>query len=161
MIKKISYLFLIALLGSCTTNHIFNQYQVMNKSKWEPNHIIAFNFKNTDTISLKNVFINVRSTTDYPFNTLYVIASIKKPSNQIIIDTLAYRMTDKEGNWLGTGISKLKDNKLIYKQQFKFSEIGNYQINIKNATRSRKDIKGNEPLLGVNAVGLSIENSKK
>lgn len=116
---------------------------------------------NSDTINKKNVFINIRNTTDYPFSSLFLIAKIETPKKEQIIDTLEYKMADNYGNWLGSGISDLKENKLIYKQNYLFTKSGNYKFTIQQATRSSNDIDGNMPLIGISDVGLSIEKIKE
>jgi gliding motility-associated lipoprotein GldH len=116
---------------------------------------------NLDTISANNVFINIRNNKDYEFSSLFLIAKIELPNGYKVIDTLEYEMTDAAGNWLGSGFTDLKENKLFYKENVVFSEIGTYKFNIQNATRGINDIQGKNPLKGITDVGLSIEKIKK
>jgi len=154
------YLVVFTLLLSCNSKTEFNTYQTIKNKQWFFKNKIEFTVNNTDTIYPKNVFINIRSTNKYPFSSLFLITKIETPSNKQIIDTLEYEMADNQGNWLGTGISELKENKLIYKQNFKFLKKGNYKFSIQQATRSSSDLEGKMPLLGISDVGLSIEKVK-
>jgi gliding motility-associated lipoprotein GldH len=70
-------------------------------------------------------------------------------------------MTDSFGNWLGTGFTDVKENKLFYKENVVFPELGDYKFNVYHATRGVNDIEGNNPLLGITDVGLKIEKIKK
>ena len=101
--------------------------------------------------------INIRNNKNYEFSSLFLIAKIEFPNGFQVVDTLEYEMTDSEGNWLGTGFTELKENKLFYKEKVVFSEKGDYKFNIQHATRSIRDIEGKNPLNGVTDVGLSIE----
>ncbi|MCF6181438.1 gliding motility lipoprotein GldH [Lutibacter sp.] len=161
-VKKFKvYIFFFLALISCNSKTIFNKYQSLPNKTWFLNNKIVFNIENKDTINNKNVFINIRNTTNYPFSSLFLIAKIETPTNNQIIDTLEYKMADNYGNWLGTGISNIKENKLIYKQNYHFSKQGNYKFTIQQATRSNSDIDGNMPLKGISDVGLSIEKIKE
>jgi len=155
------YLVFFILLLSCNSQSEFNTYQTIKNQQWFFKNKIEFTVNNVDTIYLKNVFINIRSTNKYPFSSLFLIAKIETPTKKQLIDTLEYEMADSQGNWLGTGISDLKENKLIYKQNFKFSKKGNYKFSIQQATRSNSDLEGKMPLLGISDVGLSIEKIKE
>ena len=135
----------------------YNKYTPIESHQWFSNNTIEFVVNNLDTISKKNVFINIRNNKNYEFSSLFLIAKIEFPNGFQVVDTLEYEMTDSEGNWLGTGFTELKENKLFYKEKVVFSEKGDYKFNIQHATRSIRDIEGKNPLNGVTDVGLSIE----
>tara|TARA_R110001583_G_C5651861_1_gene408819 strand:+ start:1218 stop:1700 length:483 start_codon:yes stop_codon:yes gene_type:complete len=152
----IGALFLIA----CKTDMVYNKYVPIEGHEWNSANKMEFIVNNLDTISNKNVFINIRSNKNYEFSSLFLIAKIEFPNGFHVIDTLEYEMTDSTGNWLGTGYTELKENKLFYKQNVVFSEVGDYKFKIQHATRSITDIEGKNPLKGITDVGLSIENAK-
>lgn len=140
---------------------VYNQYFPVKNHEWASKEIVEFKINHTDTISKNNVFINIRNNKNYEFNSLFLIAKIEFPNGLKIIDTLEYEMTDAKGNWLGSGYTDIKENKLIYKENVIFSEKGDYHFSIKQATRSINDIKGEKPLQGITDVGLSIEKVNK
>ena len=147
----------LLLLVSCNSNEVYNKFQPIDKNEWSSENKIQFLINNIDTISSTNVFINIRNNKEYPFSTIHLIGSIEFPSGIKVIDTLEYEMTDAQGNWLGTGFTELKENKLFYKESVVFNEKGNYNFTIQQVTRSINDIEGKNPLLGITDVGLSIE----
>ena len=147
----------LLLLISCNSNEIYNQYQPIEGYQWFSENKIQFLINNTDTISSKNVFINIRNNKDYPFSSIYLIGNIEFPSGTKVIDTLEYEMTDAQGNWLGTGFTDVKENKLFYKENVVFKEKGDYNFSIQQVTRSINDVEGKKTLLGITDVGLSIE----
>lgn len=161
IVKKFSLLAVTFLLLSCNSDAVFDQYIPIENHKWHSDKGIDFIVNNLDTISANNVFINIRNNKNYEFSSLFLIAKLELPNGYKVIDTLEYEMTDPSGNWLGTGFTDLKENKLFYKENVVFSEIGTYKFNIQQATRSINDIQGKNPLEGITDVGLSIEKIKK
>jgi len=160
ILTKNNYFFILLsalLLMSCTTNIVYDKYEPIVDHQWFSENKIEFIVNNIDTISKKNVFINIRNNKNYEFSSLFLIAKIEFPNGFRVVDTLEYEMTDAAGNWLGTGFTELKENKLFYKENVLFSEKGDYKFNIKHATRSINDVKGENPLSGITDVGLSIE----
>lgn len=155
--KQINILVFSLLLLSCNSNADFDQYIPIENQLWHSENGIEFKVNNLDTISTNNVFINVRNNKDYEFSSLFLIAKLEMPNGFKVIDTLEYEMTDASGNWLGSGFTDLKENKLLYKENVVFSEIGTYKFNIQHATRSINDIEGKNPLKGITNVGLRIE----
>ena len=151
---------LLLLLTACGSNESFNEYQAIENYSWGKDQPVIFNVISSDTISKKNVFINIRNNKEYRFSSIFLIGKIKFPSGVQVIDTLEYEMADATGKWLGTGFSDLKENKLFYKENVQFSEAGTYEFSIQQATRGINDIFGTEPLKGITDVGLSIENIK-
>lgn len=159
--KQIGILVGILLLLSCNSSTVYDQYKTIENHQWYSENSIEFIVSNQDTISKNNVFINIRNNKYYEFSSLFLIAKIEFPSGFQIVDTLEYEMTDAKGNWLGSGFTDIKENKLFYKEQVVFSEKGDFKFNIQHATRSINDIEGKNPLQGITDVGLRIEKVKK
>ena len=159
--KILGMLAFALLLLSCNSNQVFDQYISVENQQWPSEKSVDFTVNNLDTISANNVFINIRNNKDYAYSSLFLIAKIEFPNGFKVIDTLEYEMTDASGNWLGSGFTDLKENKLFYKENVVFSEIGTYKFNIQHATRGINDIEGKNPLKGITDVGLRIEKVKK
>ena len=66
-------------------------------------------------------------------------------------------MTTPSGEWLGTGFGELKENKLWYRENIRFTEAGEYEVNIQQAMRKNGETEGIESLDGVTEVGFRIE----
>lgn len=81
------------------------------------------------------------------------------PNGKVIVDTLEYKMAYPNGKWMGNGFSDIKENKLWYKENVQFSEIGTYQINIRHAMRQNGEVEGIDDLQGITEVGFSIEKN--
>jgi gliding motility-associated lipoprotein GldH len=139
---------------------VYNQYENINNGQWHKDSIIKFSINSSDTISKRNIYINLRNNKNYEFSNLFLIVSIKFPSNYEIVDTLEYEMTSPEGRFLGTGISDIKENKLEYKTNVTFSEMGEYNISVQQAMRKSRNVDGIINLNGITDVGIEIEKVK-
>jgi gliding motility-associated lipoprotein GldH len=159
--KLLTLLLLAILTNSCDDISEFNRYNKLENSSWKAGEIVSFTFKVKDTISPKNLFINIRSNNDYEFSNLYVITELKFPNNSLVIDTLQYEMTNASGKFLGNGFSEIKENKLFYKERKIFPVSGGYAFNVRHAMRKNGAMNAIENLKGIQDVGFSIEKIKE
>jgi len=146
----------IITLVACDSKHVHDEYKTIPNT-WKRDAAIDFNFKVPDTISTFNLFVNVRNNNNYEFSNLFLIVNLTSPSNNIVIDTLEYEMTTPRGEWLGTGFSEIKENKLWYKEQYNFNEEGEYKVSIEHAIRKNGNANGVSELKGITDVGFRIE----
>jgi len=70
-------------------------------------------------------------------------------------------MADASGRWLGTGFTEVKENKLIFKVNYKFPKTGIYKFSIVHANRKNGNLNGDIFLRGITDVGISIEKYNK
>lgn len=160
MHKISALLVVVAILSSCNHEMEFVEYRNLNNGSWSKNDTISFEFSNLDSTVNYNLFLNVRNDEDYQFSNLFVITQLKHPLGKIEIDTLEYLMAEPTGKWLGSGIGSLKESKLWYKENIKFSDSGVYKVNIIQAMRQNGNVEGIQELLGITDVGLEIQKSK-
>jgi len=124
---------------------------------WHKDSIVKLKFKAPDTIKNYNLFIHIKNTTDYQFNNLFLITSMRFPYGKVVVDTLEYKMAFKDGKLMGEGFGSLKHNKLWYKENLKFKEQGQYQIKIKQAMRKANETQTLTKLDGIDEIGFSYE----
>jgi len=158
MRNNLWYLFSIIILGftSCDSSQVFHEYKTIPTS-WHKDSIIDFNTTPPDTLNPYNLYINIRNTSDFKYSNLFLIVEMNFPNGKVTKDTLEYVMAKPNGEFLGTGFSDVKENKLWYKEAVVFSENGEYKINIQHAMRENGSIKGIETLEGITDVGFRIE----
>ena len=151
---------IILLLGliSCDSNRVFDEYQSFENNIWLRSNSVEFQITITDTISKNNLFLNLRNNKDYEFSNLFIIAQISFPDESRVIDTLEYEMTDKVGNFLGSGYTDIKENKLFYKENVRFNQKGLYSVKIEQAMRKIGNIQALDSLRGVTDLGFRIES---
>ncbi|MNK76008.1 Gliding motility lipoprotein GldH precursor [compost metagenome] len=154
-IKNSGILLLAAiLLFSCDKKRVFDEYKSVG-SAWHKDSIITFDLPVLDSTKRYNAFVNIRDNNNYPFNNLFLIVSIEMPNGFTKVDTLEYQMAEPDGTLLGNGFSDIKESKLFYKEDVKFT--GKYKVHIKQAVRQSGKIPGVEALQGITDVGFRIE----
>ena len=157
-VNKIISIIFIFICISCDSNKKYDTYQSIKNSVWKLEEPVVFEVDIQDTISQQNVFLNVRTDSKYPYRNLFIISKMTLPNGAILKDTLEYEMADAFGNWLGDGITDVKDNKLYYLENYKFTKKGTYIFEFYQAIRNRGEINGLKELKGVTDVGLRIED---
>ena len=156
-----NFVLFVLLLGmiSCDSNRVYDDYQSVDDNVWLKNNSVEFNVSINDTISKNNLFLKLRNNNEYEFSNLFLIAKIEFPNGFKVIDTLEYEMTDKSGNFLGSGYTDIKENKLFYKENVQFTQTGNYLVEVEQAMRKNGNIRGLDSLKGVTDIGFRIEKA--
>ncbi|SRR5690606_1607790 len=158
--KFFSFLGLFFLTGSCSDQkQVFEMYKSVG-SFWHKDSVVSFEFEAQDTLTTYNLFLNLRANNEYPFSNIFLIASIESPDGHIKKDTLEYLMASPDGKMLGNGFSDIKESKLWFKENYRFSETGKYIFKVEQALRKRTEVEGVEKLKGISDVGLTIELAK-
>jgi gliding motility-associated lipoprotein GldH len=151
---------MIVLVQACQSDVVYSKYQSLENASWEQSNQLQFKMIMKDSINTYDLFINIRNNKDYAFSNLFLITQMTFPDNTKVIDTLEYEMTDKEGYFLGTGFSDIKENKLFYKEKVYFKNTGVYLFQVRQAMRKRNKVAGINSLQGVTDVGISVERVK-
>ena len=156
-----NFVLFVLLLGmiSCDSNRVYDDYQSVDGNVWLKNNSVEFNVSISDTISKNNLFLKLRNNNEYEFSNLFLIAKIEFPDGFQVVDTLEYEMTDKSGNFLGSGYTDIKENKLFYKENVQFTQTGNYLVEVEQAMRKNGNIRGLDSLKGVTDIGFRIEKA--
>lgn len=147
----------LLFLVSCDKNRIYDEYETL-PNQWHKDSIVDFQLTAPDTLNDYNLFINLRNNSDYRYSNLFLITEIHFPKGKVISDTLQYQMTEPSGEWLGTGFGDIKENKFWYKENFRFTEDGDYVVTVQQAMRKRDSVMGIENLEGITEVGFRIED---
>jgi gliding motility-associated lipoprotein GldH len=155
--KFLSLLIITLVTISCTSDAVFTNYKSIANNSWILNEKVAFNFSIIDTITKRNLFINIRNNNDYKYSNLFLITELVFPNKTKVVDTLQYEMADPTGKFLGTGFTEIKENKLFYKEEKVFPISGEYSFNVRQAMRKNGNSQGLKTLEGITDVGFSIE----
>lgn len=156
MLKNVlGSLVVCVFLWSCDQNRVFDEYKTVS-NKWHKDTIVSFKINPPDTINPYNIFVNLRNNNMYKYSNLFLIVSTNFPDGKVVKDTLEYRMAKPNGEFLGTGFTDLKENKLWYKEHVIFEESGEYKFDIQQAMRENGKVDGIENLEGITDVGLRI-----
>lgn len=162
MVKGVGFFLFVGVLffASCDKTRVYDEYRSI-RGEWQRDSLVKFRFEAPDTLINYNLFINLRNNSDYDFSNIYLITELNFPNGRVISDTLQYEMAAPSGEWLGTGFGDVKESKLWYKENIRFTEAGEYLVTIQQAMRRRDSIAGIEGLEGITEVGFRIEDIKQ
>ena len=141
------FIIIILILLSCNKKVISTHSFYENK--WNVNDSILFSFNITDTVSNYQLSFFLRNNLDYDYRNIFLLVNTNYNQKTIKKDTVEYSITNKAGQWLGSGLGEMKDNYLIFEENLIFNKIGNYELIIKHGMRS-------DPLIGVNTFGFKL-----
>ncbi len=65
---------------------------------WKWQDAREFEVDITDTISLHNIYLQVRHTVEYPMSNLYMFVHVKGPSGQLLKDTVNLILANPDGS---------------------------------------------------------------
>ena len=142
---------LITLFSSCDPQMVYDQYNKTEDGLWRWQDAREFLVEITDTISLNNIYLQIRHTVDYPMSNLYMFVHVKGPTGQILKDTVNMILAAPDGRWTGSGTGKLRELQLLYRSQTQFGFSGTYVFTLEQGMRN--------PELPVNDLGIRIERA--
>ena len=125
-----SYLlfFFAITLFSCG-NTTYENYHSFNYSGWHTDSVIRFKYTVVDTAKTYDLTLKIRHTVDYEFQNLFLfLEDIKKDTVEIIL-------ASKNGKWLGSGISDVREVEYVFDKNRIFSKKGEYKIRVEQAMR--------------------------
>jgi len=156
--KGILFILTLVFFVSCDAKGEYDMFKSIPKNEWK--ETVHFIIPVKDTITKKNLFIQIRNNKEYAFSNLFLITKMNFPNDTKVIDTLEYEMADAQGRFLGSGYTDIKENKLFYKENIVFPVKGNYEISIEQVMRKLGKKEGIHTLKGITDVGFRIEKIK-
>jgi gliding motility-associated lipoprotein GldH len=149
-----SSLILILFLSCSNENTILNEYLDIPDSKFSFLDTINFQVEIDDTINNHDVFLQLRTSTDYKWSNMFVFSDIEFPNGKTRSDTFQIFITNKKGHWKGNKSGAMVNfNHYLYKN-IKFPIKGKYQFKFNQAMRDTV-------LNDVISLGLKITKPNK
>lgn len=145
----ITALLLLLHTVSCDSGMVYDQYEPTEQGVWKWQNAKEFRVDITDTISLNNIYLQVRHTVEYPLSNLYMFVHVKSPSGQHMTDTINMILAAPDGKWTGKGNSNIRELMLLYRKQTQFRIPGTYVFTLEQAMR--------QPELPVTDLGIRVE----
>lgn len=152
-IRSLSVFFfasLILIIYSCDPNQVFEKNIEIEDFTWHKDSIIKFQVDIQDTTSFHNIYINVRNTSRYKMQNLFLFVQTTSPRGSTLHDTFECYLADERGKWTGSGWGDIYDNQFIYKRNIRFPVSGIYTFEYVQAMRTDK-------LEYISDIGLRIE----
>ena len=151
--KLLFFVIGLICLVSCTNLQVYEQTETIKSAIWPAEKAYRFEYNSTDTVTIKDMYINFRHTGLYNYNNIYFFVTTIAPSGNSIKDTVEFTIADVKGKWAGSGIGDMYDLRLSFKKKIHFGQIGKYVLNIQHGMRDTK-------LKEVTDIGFRIQDSK-
>jgi gliding motility-associated lipoprotein GldH len=133
---------------------VFTDFFEIPEKTWSLSDIPSFDVPINDTLNSNNIWLMIRTGSDYPYRNIYLFVTASTPGGITITDTLQYDLADEKGNWYGKGFGNIHALNLPYKTNVYFPLKGNYMFKIQHGMRI-------ENLNGVYDIGLKVEKIRK
>jgi gliding motility-associated lipoprotein GldH len=143
-------LLLLIFAASCDQNVVYDEY-VRTNGQWSWRDAKEFKVEMDDTLSLFNIYLQVRHTTEYPMSNLYMFVHVKGPTGEHRKDTVNMILAEPSGEWTGRGTGNLRELQLLFRKQVQFRRPGTYVFTLEQAMRN--------PELPVTDLGIRVERS--
>jgi len=143
---------LLLFLYSCDRELVYTDSFIIPSATWPLEITPSFDALITDTTSLNDIFITIRTGSEYPFRNIWFFVTTTSPSGKMIIDTLEYMLSDMKGKRYGRGFANIKEVNLKFREGVYFPETGIYKFKIRHGMRA-------ENLKGVYDIGLRIRKT--
>jgi len=154
---KIRKNLLLVMLGgmalwACDPDKIYESNLKIPDEGWHRANHARFEAEITDTISPCHIYINVRNNSDYKYMELWLFVDVYTPALTVTRDTVKIMLADHRGKWLGHGLGRKFDTRMVFRKNVQFPASGKYVFVYEQATRD-------ESLIGIDDIGLRIERA--
>jgi len=140
-------------LQGCDESMVFEKNQKINDYNWDQNNVLTFLVDIRDTSSYHNIYLNVRNAGNYRFSNLFIFINTRLPNGRMQRDTAECTLASPDGKWLGEGLGDIWNNRILFKEHFRFPQPGEYRFDMIQAMRVN-------PLPGILDAGIRIEKEK-
>ena len=149
---KSSFIFLVLLLivSSCDPNQVFEKNIEFSDLRWHKDSIVTIEVDIQDTLSAHNIYLNVRNTSRYEKQNLFLFINTTSPSGTVMRDTFECYLADSRGKWTGSGWGDVYDNQFEYIKNVRFPVSGVYKFEYVQGMRI-------DELKHISDIGLRIE----
>jgi gliding motility-associated lipoprotein GldH len=146
------FLLTLFMLASCDRDVFYNQTNHLKGDAWKSGDTLFYTFASTDSLASYDFYFDIRNTTDYDLQNLYMFITAYYPGDTYSRDTAECILAAPDGKWYGKGMGKHKDNRFLFRKGVRFRKAGNYVIAVNQAMRTKE-------LKGISDVGILIRKS--
>ena len=141
---------IIFLFQGCNSNVLVDTFEPIPNQNWNYTKPIQTKINISNHQKAFQIYVHFRHTLDYKYANIWLRFQIIGPDKKAHIERKEFQLALPNGEWLGKGSGSLYSYELLYKDQYKFDQNGEYTIILEQNMRDN-------PLSGVNDVGLKIE----
>jgi gliding motility-associated lipoprotein GldH len=146
-----SLIFLAGLLAACERKPCCQKSNPIPKELWNKDSTFVYECNVADSSKYYNFYINIRNTTDYAYQNLWLFFTSQLPDSTVFTDTLNCILFDAYGRWTGKGSGRIKENQLTFKSKVRFPQTGDYTFTIQQAMRD-------DNLTGITDIGITLQH---
>ncbi len=143
-------LLVFGLLSSCDRTKLIDKSLSLENDKWPKDKAISFKINVEDTVSTYRFFLNVRNNTSYRYKNIYFFLITEFPGGGMSRDTIDCQLAAKNGEWLGKGTGRYRDNRIPIRSNIRFPRKGTYTLSLNQAMRE-------DVLDGISDAGVRLE----
>ncbi len=143
----------VVFFASCDPDVFHSETVHIKNDAWSSNDTLFFSFESKDSTALYDFYFNIRNTTDYDQQNLYLFITAFYPGNTFSRDTAECILAAPDGKWYGKGMGKHKDSKFLFRKNVRFRKNGLHVIAVNQAMRF-------EILKGISDVGIVIKKTE-
>ncbi|XOV66265.1 MAG: gliding motility lipoprotein GldH [Fluviicola sp.] len=108
-------LFLIPLLVACSDAPMFEKVYSFDNQEWKQDEKMKFVVNIKDTSKIYDFTVLVRTTTDYPYNNLWMFMKTIAPDGSTGREPIQMYITNPDGSWVGTKSGSTVETPLYFK----------------------------------------------
>jgi len=146
-----SLIFCVFALFSCNHRTFYHKTDSFPNEVWNMDSSLVYEFSIIDSLQYYNIYIDIRNTTNYPYQDFYIFLTTQFPDSTVFTDTLKCVLSDVYGRWKGKGSGRIKENRFTLKSKTRFPQTGNY---IFTARQAMRDV----DLKGITDFGITLQN---
>ena len=150
--KQASFILLVLfliLIISCDTAY-YKESHSFDGQVWSYDDPRSFDFDITDTTKVYDMTLTVNHTDIFPYQNLYLQTATRFPSDTTRTQLLSLEFANEAGFWYGECNGANCQISIPIQSGVHFQEIGNYQLELAQHTRTNA-------LMGVSSIVLRLE----
>ncbi|MDD2798507.1 MAG: gliding motility lipoprotein GldH [Bacteroidales bacterium] len=144
-------IFLLLLsMSSCIPSNTFSEFKDIPSKGWNRYDTLFFSVPIT-TSQDYSMQLNTRNRANYPYQNLWLFISCKQDSVTLFSDTVQVMLSDKMGNWNGSGWGSLYELSIPFKSKIHLNASKKpYYIKVVQGMRDYD-------LQGVESIGIQFD----
>ncbi len=140
----------ILFLMACDPGRVYEKNEPVAVNGWNYADSREFTVLIPDTLAAYNVFINIRHTTDYDYNNLWIKMQTLLPDSTVLYDKVELSLADPDGTWHGNCLDGICYTTVLIRSNVHFPLAGYHTFRILQDMRV-------DPLPDILDVGIRVE----
>lgn len=123
------------LLSSCDQGRVFEENRTIENDAWNFENKPSFDVYLTDTVKAYDIYVNVRITTDYKYNNIFLWVYSTNPAQQKDQRRVEIRLANESGKWNGAGLGDIYDYQFPVYKNIRIKQPGFYRFEVEQNMR--------------------------